>query len=296
MSGDRCGRFTASVFGKLMAEPRTVPADVLDKYAHLVPDEIGMKVMKSGPRKGETVRVDGFSGLVKDAMREKGIILFGDTARSLIAAKAGEKRSGRPDYHPDTRSTDRGTLLEHAARIILSHHWTPIEGATWMPYGKDGGATPDGLLYKGTETDDLKCPESFGDVIEFDQLPDGDFDALLSWNRDYAWQIMYQAKCAGVRFANLTYFTDRLDTIQLPAGMRQQVQDVMDYVAYRLGEVTNRPWSYTYETDGFYYATKRYELTEERSKLIDTVLNAAAKERDALVEKMNAKVAQPLAA
>ena len=283
---ERAGRFTASVFGQLTAEPKSLSANIIEKYAHLVPEEQAWKIIKSGPRKGQQVRSDRFNDLLKDAMSANGIVLFGDTAMSLIASKAGELLGEAMDYSPDTRSTDRGTLLEHAARIILSNHWLPMDGCGWQPYGENCGATPDTLLVRDeTETNDFKCPEKFGDVLLFNELPDGDFDELVKWNRTYAWQLMVQAKASGTRYANLTYFTDRLHIHDLDPGERDHVQSIMDAVAYQMGEATGRPWGYTYASDGFAFASKRYELTEERSAYIDRVLNAAVIERDRLVEK-----------
>ena len=272
-----------------MAEPRTIPAHVIEQYAHLVPMELAWKTLKSGPRAGQTVRPDNFNALVRAAMREHGIVLFGDTARKLIASKAGEPVTGEYEYSADTPSTRRGTILEHACRILLSKYWQPVDGSAWTPLGENSGATPDGTVRKGRETGDFKCPEAFADVLLFDELPDGDFEALEEWDKGYAWQIMTQAKAFGVKWANLVYFTDRLPITPITFVEREEVQMVMDYVANELEERTGRSWHYQFATQGFHFAVKRYELTEERSAKIDAVLASAEKVCVGIVEKINAK-------
>lgn len=285
----RGGRFTASTIGQLMAEPRTIAPHVIEQYAHLVPADQAWKELKSGPRKGQTVRPDNFNALVREAMREHGIVLFGDIARKLIASKAGERARNVYEYSADTPSTRRGTILEHAARILLSKYWQQVDGSAWTPLDDNSGATPDGNVKRGTETLDFKCPEAFADVLLFDELPDGDFDALEDWDKGYAWQIMTQAKAFGVKWANLVYFTDRLPITPISLVEREEVQAVMDYLANELEERTGRSWHYQFATQGFHFAVKRYELTEERSAKIDAVLASAEKVCVGMVEKINAK-------
>lgn len=285
----RVGRFTASEIGKLFTAPRTITPAHIEQYGHLCTSVERTKELKSGPRKGMIVPNDAFPAALKVAIEEAGVPFFGDTALSLIASKAAERISCRSDHSVDTRSTDRGTLLEHAARIILSKYWKHIDGVTFQAYGENSGATPDGLVENGTEPVDTKCPESFGDLLLFDtQVPDGDFDALESWDKGFAWQIMHQAKCCGARFANLVYFTDRLPAIILPEALVVEVQDVMNHVAYNLGELTNRPWHYKYETEGFAFVAKRFELTDERSARIDRILNAAEVQCQEFVDRFKA--------
>lgn len=261
----RIGRFTASEVGKLFAEPRTLTAQHVREYCYLLPDT------------KPTAKT--FKTELREKIREAGITLFGDTALGLIASKAGERLTGHPKAFASTRSMDRGTMLEHAARHLLSRYWRPIDQVTFQAYGDNAGATPDGLTDGGQSTVDIKCPESFGDVILFDDaITEGDFDALESWNKNYAWQIMMQAKCAGTRYAWLVYFTDRLPLRKINDIERTEVQAILDYVGERMSEENQFPKTYTYASDGFHFAAKRFELIEERSARIDAVLKAAEDE------------------
>lgn len=259
----RLGRFTASDIGKLFTEPRTLTAQHVREYIYLLPDT------------KPTAKT--FKAELREKIREAGIHLFGDTALGLIASKAGERLTGVSEYGASTRSMDRGTMLEHAARVLLSRYWKQIDQVTFQAYGDNAGATPDGLTDGGNATIDIKCPEAFGDVILFDQMIGDvcDFDALESWNKNYAWQIMMQAKCAGTKYGWLVYFTDRLPITKITDVERMEVQAILDYVGERMSEENMFPKTYTFASDGFHYAAKRFELTEERSKRIDQVLEAA---------------------
>lgn len=270
----RLGRFTASDLGKLFTEPRTLSQAHVIEYCHLLPDA------KPNGR--------GYKTELRQAIADAGISLFGDTAMSLIASKAGERLTGVSENQATTRSMDRGTVLELAARYILSYHWKPIDNVTFLPLGENAGATPDGLTDNGHATVDIKCPESFGDVILFDQMVGDvcDFEALESWNKNYAWQIMMQAKCAGTRYGYLVYFTDRLPIHKLDDTERDLIQNMLNDYTWRLGEQTGRPWDYRYETNGFHYAAKRFELTDERSKKIDQVLASAEVECQRIMAMM----------
>ena len=234
----RLGKFTASTIGKLMTQPR-MTKDMNERAA-------------------------------------AGAVFFGEGAISLIAEKAAERVSGVREHSPSTYSMKRGTVLEEAAVHLLSQHWTPIDGCAYMPYGSNSGATPDGLVFKGLGTVDLKCPEAFTNVLRFGaEVPDGDFDALEAWDRGYAWQVMHQAKCAGVKEAWLVYFTDRLPWIKLSEEDRDIAQQIIDFACDRLAEGSEFPFGYTFGGDGYFYVARRFELTDDRSDKIDRVLVAA---------------------
>ena len=249
----RAGRFTASEIGKLFTSPRSLTPEQKERKA-------------------------------------KGIPVFGDTALKLIASKAGERLTGATESFATTRSMDRGTMLEHAARHILSKHWRPIDQVTFQAYGPNAGATPDGLTDGGHATIDIKCPESFGDVILFDQTIGDvcDFETLESWDKNYAWQIMMQAKCAGTKYGWLVYFTDRLPLKKLDEIERTEVQAILDYVGERMSEENMYPKTYTFASDGFHFSAKRFELTQERSDRIDAVLAAAEEECQRFMALMQA--------
>lgn len=234
----RLGKFTASTIGKLMQQPR-MTKDMNERAA-------------------------------------AGAVFFGEGAHSMIAQKAAERVSGVREHNVSTYSMKRGTALEPAGIHLLSQDWTPIDGCAYMPYGTNSGATPDGLVFKGRGTMDLKCPEAFTDVLRFGaEVPDGDFDALERWDKGYAWQIMHQAKCAGVTEAWLVYFTDRLPWIKLDDTDMDAVHDIINFACDRLSEGDVYPYSYQFGSRGFAYVARRFELTQERSERIDRVLAAA---------------------
>ena len=256
----RLGKFTASTIGKLMTQPR-MTKDMIERAA-------------------------------------AGAVFFGEGAMSLIAEKAAERVSGVREHSPSTYSMKRGTVLEEAAIHLLKQHWTDIDGCNYMPYGKNSGATPDGLVFKGLGTVDLKCPEAFTNVLRFGaEVPDGDFDALEAWDRGYAWQIMHQAKCAGVKEAWLVYFTDRLPWIKLDDTDEYALQEILEFACGRLAEGSEYPFGYTFGSKGFAYVARRFELTDERSERIDRVLAAAEIECVNMVEAfgtvLNQKPLQP---
>ena len=234
----RVGKFTASTIGKLMTPPRMTKE--------------------------------------LQARADAGEVFFGDTALQLIAVKACERLGDVTDATASTRSMDRGTILEHAAIHLLGRKWKAIDHATFMPLGHNAGATPDGLTEGGAATVDIKCPESFADLLRFDlEVKDGDFASLEAWDRGYAWQIMTQAKAAGVRAAWLVYFTDRLPLIPLTEDERDEVQAIMDWHLERRNEEKEYPWHYAFASNGFAFAAKRFTLTDELSERIDRTLAAA---------------------
>jgi len=271
----RAGRFTASRIGALMTERETLTDEELDRYAHLVnaPRYTGTK---TGPNAGEQKQVAGYSKLVRQAMRDKGIVVFGEGALTYIAEKAAERLACIPIQTQPTGSMRRGTVLEFAALYLLSLHWRPIDGSLTKMYGDNAAATPDGLVDNATATMDLKCPESFADVLSYaEQVPDGDFDALEAWNKTYAWQIMMQAKASGLKYAYLVYFTDRMPWQKLTAEEREQVDQILEAACERASQESEYPYHYRFATDGFAFAARRFELTEERSARIDRALEAA---------------------
>lgn len=277
--GIRMKRFTASVHGKLHCEPKKLPTDIIARYENLLPIEHRFKTLKSGLRKGQIVRADGFESMLREVMDAHGVVLFGDTADALIAGKAVEAHSGIPMHTARTRSMDRGTLLEHAARILMSRYCFEIDTVTFQPLGDDSGATPDGMV-GGRRTWQCKCPEQSGDLLRFArQVPEGDFDALVEWNKDYAWQIMVEALASGTDTAAITLFTDRLNATAVKSEEIQLVQDVMDAVANHLGDQLGYPMYYRYEGTGFAQVTRTFTLTAERIKKIERINAAAVIER-----------------
>lgn len=208
------------------------------------------------------------------AAREAGEM--SETAKSLIAAKAVERLTGIWIKTDEVPIMKRGLLLEAGALHLLSEVWTPIDACTWQPYGENAGATPDGLMFNGRATMDLKCPGNAAQVVMFgDQVVEDDFDSLLAWDSAYAWQIMMQALACGVTEAWLVYFTDRLPVYKMDEATRDAVQTVIDAQAELHSQESEFPWHYRFATDGYYFSAKRFTLTDARKVLIEaTLMNA----------------------
>ena len=278
----RIGRFTASKFGALMKEPQSFDAEA---FAHLVPREEGYTVLKSGPRKGEEVRVKNFNALAREAARKAGKMPFSAEGTGYIFAKAIERLTGVPvDDAGSTPVMRRGLLLEPAALHILSTAWKPCEACTWQAYGDNLGSTPDALVEAGHATMDLKCPGNPADVVRFaDEVVDGDFDTLLAWDSTYAWQVMVQALTCGCDTAHLVYFTDRLPINRLTDEQLQEAQTLIDLRAEQYSQESIYPWSYTYGSDGYYFAARSFRLTDEIKERILSALERAEAECQAVM-------------
>lgn len=202
---------------------------------------------------------------------------FGATAQALIRAKAIERLTGT--WMSDGESSfsmRRGLLLEPAALHILNKHWRPCDPTTWQPYGDNFGSTPDALVDGGISTMDLKCPANPADVVAFaDEVIDGDFDTLLGWDLNYAWQIMIQALTSGVKTCWLVYFTDKLAIHTLTDAEREEVQLLIDQRADLYSQEHTFPWSYTYAGGGYFYAARQFTLTDEIQRTILDTLERA---------------------
>lgn len=241
----RIGRFTASTFGQLMTKPRST----------------------SAKEAGE----------------------MSETAKALISAKAVERLTGVWIKTDETPMMKRGLLLEPGAIHILSARWKPIDACTWQSHGDNAGATPDGLIREddGTiSTMDLKCPGNAADVVRFaDEVQSGDFDSMLAWDRDYAWQIMVQAHVCGCKAAWIVYFTDRLPVLTLSDEERDEAQRIIDHFAEQHSQESAFPWSYQLASKGFFFAARRFDLTEEISQRIESTLAKAEAECRRVMER-----------
>ncbi len=270
----RGGKFTASTIGQLMMERSLTDADV-DNYESFLSGVERWTETKTGKNVGERREVTGYRKQLREELTRRNIFLFGDTAKRLIIQKAIERNGGILP-NPTSYAMTRGTLLEPAARILLSKYWTEIDGATFVPYGENSGCTPDGYIGQGSSTWDLKCPQDPADLMLYaDAVPDGDFEALVAWNSIYAWQIMHQAKCCGVKYCTLTYFTDMYPLIPISDEERDEAQVHIDFWAERLAEQTGKPCAYQFASNGFAYVSRQFELTEAISARIDAALQQA---------------------
>lgn len=207
---------------------------------------------------------------------------WSETAKMLINQKAVERVTGRPVHTSANFSMRRGTLLEHAAVYLLSKHWQPIDGSTLLLYGDNAGATPDGLLRDGS-TVDIKSPESEVQLFEFgDQVPEGDWEAMLAWDRTYAWQIATQALAAGTTRATLIYFSDRLAMRQWEEGERETCNAIMEAVGEKLLQETGQIYDYHIQasSDGYGWVIRSFEIPAEAMERIETVIERASEERN----------------
>lgn len=217
------------------------------------------------------------------AAREAGA--FGADGTGYIFAKAIERLTGVPvDDAGSTPVMRRGLLLEPAALHILSTAWKPCEACTWQAYGDNLGSTPDALVEAGHATMDLKCPGNPADVVRFaDEVVDGDFDTLLAWDSTYAWQVMVQALTCGCDTAHLVYFTDRLPINRLTDEQLQEAQTLIDLRAEQYSQESIYPWSYTYGSDGYFFAARSFRLTDEIKERILSTLERAEAECQAVM-------------
>lgn len=271
----RIGRFTASTISQLLSEPRTLDADTIEQYAHLVPARF--RELKSGPRKGELIQVEGYSELLRNAMYERGILTLGESGTTLAKDKASERVTGLQIETQGSFASKRGTVLEEAAKYLISLRWKQVDNTTFTGYGDNAGATADGVIM--SETVDIKCPVSHTSVLRFgSEVPDMDFDALELWDKKYAWQIMMQAKCHGASHAWLIYFTDMLPWIPITHEEREEAQQLIELACMQYNHEHLYPFEYSFGSDGFAFIARRFELTPERSAKIDAALMAGEKE------------------
>ncbi len=219
----------------------------------------------------------------------------GAVAMAYITAKAVERLTGVPmdDGEDKGFAARRGLLLEPAALHILNKVWRQCDPCTWQAYGDNLGSTPDALVDNGKATMDLKCPANPVDVVRFaDEVIDGDFDTLLGWDTMYAWQIMVQALTTGCGTAHLVYFTDRLPVYKLDHDELHEAQTLIDQRAEQYSQESIYPWSYTYASDGYYYAAKTFTLTDEIAKQITDKLERCEAECVNIMHKIKALLNQ----
>jgi hypothetical protein len=201
-------------------------------------------------------------------------------ALSLIKQKAVERVTKRPSHTAATWSMRRGVLLEHAACYLLSRYWEVVYACTWMPIGTNSGATPD-FLRKTGSPGDIKCKES--EDVMFDLATEvTDWNSLLRWNKDEAWQIATQALAAGSTKATLLYFTDKLQTIRITDEEYMTCNAIMEAMGNKLLELTGQIYDYTFNdgdgNPGFAFVAKTIDIPQEALERINAVLERAEAE------------------
>jgi len=201
-------------------------------------------------------------------------------ALSLIKQKAVERVTKRPSHTAATWSMRRGVLLEHAACYLLSRYWEVVYACTWMPIGENSGATPD-FLRKTGSPGDIKCKES--EDVMFDLATEvADWQSLLRWNKDEAWQIATQALAAGSTKATLIYFTDKIQTIKISEEEYLTCNAIMEAMGNKLLELTGQIYDYTFNdgdgNPGFAFVAKTIDIPQEAFDRINAVLERAEAE------------------
>lgn len=243
-------------------------------------------------------RIGAFTGSTNGALmtepRSKAAKEAGElseTAKTLIAEKATEIVKGSPIKGPLTYDMKRGMALEHSMRYLLSQYWKPID-ATSLQHNGVWMATPDGLLRNGDPCD-IKCCNEVDTMRFGDEVPDGDWEALKSWNKTYAYQIVTQAAACGSTYANLIYCTDKIKAIPLSekdqaiifgVGLHsehdgliaQSCQEIFD----ESGHLFEYLWHDQHDEPGFAFIARRFQIPDEELRALEAAIHKAYVERD----------------
>lgn len=185
-------------------------------------------------------------------------VVFGSTALGHIASVLAERTHGLPSGDYQSRAMERGTDLEPVAKELLSRHWMELEEAQRIHTKYYSSSAPDNYAMQGKMTVDVKCPADGGDVLLFElSVADGSHEDVKRWNKDYYWQVLHQQYSAGVMMGSLVLFDDRQPLIPCDVS-----------------EFRDLPGT-CFTGNGFAFAAKRCDLTEELALLIDRTLYAA---------------------
>jgi hypothetical protein len=161
----RRGKVTGSRFADVMTPPRTPPRKFVQDHAHLVSDAERYKVLKTGPRAGQKVEVDGLGQMVMEAAERNGTYCWGDTARSYMMEIVASAVTGRDKVGGKSAAMDHGNDTEADA----FDHYAAVNFAdvrkAQMLILRDTriAATPDGFVedhQDGPGLLEIKCPES----------------------------------------------------------------------------------------------------------------------------------------
>jgi hypothetical protein len=210
-----------------------------------------------------------------------------ETALTLVKSKAVERVIGRPLHTPANFSMKRGTLLEHAACYLLSVYWDALDACTWMPIGDNAGATPD-FLKRDNSPGDIKCKESEAEIFDF-ATEVSDWDSLLAFNKDEAWQIATQALAAGTTKATLIYFTDKVAAVHITDEEFLTCNAIMETMGQKLFDLTGQIYDYRYNSNegnpGFMFVARTIDIPTEAFDRIRKVIARAEQECQAYVKQ-----------
>ena len=161
----RRGKVTGSRFADVMTPPRTPPRKFVQDHAHLIAEAERYKILKSGPRAGQKVEVDGLGQMVMEAAERNGTYCWGDTARSYMMEIVASAVTGRDKVGGKSAAMDHGNdteadAFDHYAAV----NFADVRKAQMlvMKYHRIA-ATPDGFVEDhpdGPGLLEIKCPES----------------------------------------------------------------------------------------------------------------------------------------
>jgi hypothetical protein len=155
---------TASRFGDVVKDPRTIPREFVNAHIHLIPEADRFKVLKSGPRAGMKVEADGLPQMVAEAAALQGAFPLSETAVSYMYEIMAQAVTGLDRVGGRSAAMDRGIDLEQdALDQYATHKFTDVsEGRLLILEGTTIGATPDGFVEDDEEGPgilEVKCPE-----------------------------------------------------------------------------------------------------------------------------------------
>ena len=161
----RRGKVTGSRFADVMTPPRTPPRKFVQDHAHLIAEAERYKILKTGPRAGQKVEVDGLGQMVMEAAERNGTYCWGDTARSYMMEIVASAVTGRDKVGGKSAAMDHGNdteadAFDHYAAV----NFADVRKAQMlvMKYHRIA-ATPDGFVEDhpdGPGLLEIKCPES----------------------------------------------------------------------------------------------------------------------------------------
>ena len=161
----RRGKVTGSRFADVMTPPRTPPRKFVQDHAHLVSEAERYKVLKTGPRAGQKVEVDGLGQMVMEAAERNGTYCWGDTARSYMmeivaSAVTGRDKAGGKSAAMDHGNDTEADAFDHYAAV----NFADLRKAQMLILRDTRiAATPDGFVEgdpDGPGLLEIKCPES----------------------------------------------------------------------------------------------------------------------------------------
>lgn len=161
------------------------------------------------------------------------------TMRTRCAAVAAEIVTGMESYSAQTKAMEWGIEMEEHAFNLLSEVWTPLEAATFVPFGEDAGCTPDAyaMLPVGLSTVDIKNPFNSSNFVQFAAIGPTweDLKGMGKEGHKYAWQIATQARFCGTELCSIAYVDGRMPvakraiwrTYPVTAEMVEQIDEAL---------------------------------------------------------------------